>query len=95
MYLADEFRKTISKDAALERRFQPVTIEEPTVESTISILRGLKPRYEVCSCSCLGGSCLNAQRLYYSYRSIMGLRFPMVPWSQVRLYFLSVSLCPG
>ena len=46
---ADEYRKTISKDAALERRFQPVTIDEPTVESTISILRGLKPRYEVCS----------------------------------------------
>ncbi|KAJ7698117.1 P-loop containing nucleoside triphosphate hydrolase protein [Mycena rosella] len=43
----DEYRKTISKDAALERRFQPVQIEEPTVESTISILRGLKPRYEV------------------------------------------------
>ncbi|KAH9052308.1 P-loop containing nucleoside triphosphate hydrolase protein [Lactarius vividus] len=43
----DEYRKTISKDAALERRFQSVTIEEPTVESTISILRGLKPRYEV------------------------------------------------
>jgi len=43
----DEYRKTISKDAALERRFQPVTIEEPTVESTISILRGLKSRYEV------------------------------------------------
>jgi ATP-dependent Clp protease ATP-binding subunit ClpB len=47
-FTADEYRKTISKDAALERRFQPVTIEEPTVESTISILRGLKPRYEVC-----------------------------------------------
>lgn len=46
---ADEYRKTISKDAALERRFQPVTIDEPTVESTISILRGLKSRYEVCS----------------------------------------------
>ncbi len=44
---ADEYRKTIGKDAALERRFQPVTIDEPTVESTISILRGLKPRYEV------------------------------------------------
>jgi ATP-dependent Clp protease ATP-binding subunit ClpB len=44
---ADEYRKTIGKDAALERRFQPVQIEEPTVESTISILRGLKPRYEV------------------------------------------------
>ena len=58
MYLADEFRKTISKDAALERHFQPVTIEEPTVESTISILHGLKPHYEVCSCSCLGGSWL-------------------------------------
>ncbi|KAG6872381.1 hypothetical protein C0995_010133 [Termitomyces sp. Mi166 len=44
---ADEYRKTIAKDAALERRFQPVSIEEPTVESTISILRGLKSRYEV------------------------------------------------
>lgn len=43
----DEYRKTIGKDAALERRFQPVTIEEPTVASTISILRGLKPKYEV------------------------------------------------
>ncbi|OCH89260.1 P-loop containing nucleoside triphosphate hydrolase protein [Obba rivulosa] len=43
----DEYRKTIGKDAALERRFQPVTIDEPTVEATISILRGLKPRYEV------------------------------------------------
>ncbi|KAF6753367.1 P-loop containing nucleoside triphosphate hydrolase protein [Ephemerocybe angulata] len=43
----DEYRKTIGKDAALERRFQPVSIDEPTVGSTISILRGLKPRYEV------------------------------------------------
>ncbi|KAF7794963.1 hypothetical protein EIP86_006106 [Pleurotus ostreatoroseus] len=43
----DEYRQTIAKDAALERRFQPVQIEEPAVESTISILRGLKPRYEV------------------------------------------------
>ncbi|KAF8159220.1 hsp78-like protein [Crassisporium funariophilum] len=43
----DEYRKTIGKDAALERRFQPVTIDEPSVGSTISILRGLKPRYEV------------------------------------------------
>lgn len=43
----DEYRKTIAKDPALDRRFQPVTIEEPTVESTISILRGLKTRYEV------------------------------------------------
>lgn len=43
----DEYRKTIAKDAALERRFQPVKIDEPTVEDTISILRGLKPRYEV------------------------------------------------
>ena len=42
----DEYRKTIEKDPALARRFQPVKIEEPTVESTISILRGLKPRYE-------------------------------------------------
>ncbi|KAG2061360.1 P-loop containing nucleoside triphosphate hydrolase protein [Suillus hirtellus] len=43
----DEYRKTIGKDAALERRFQPVSIDEPTVETTISILRGLKSRYEV------------------------------------------------
>ena len=43
----DEYRKYIEKDAALERRFQPVHVEEPTVEDTISILRGLKERYEV------------------------------------------------
>lgn len=42
----DEYRKHIEKDAALERRFQPVYVGEPTVESTITILRGLKPRYE-------------------------------------------------
>src|SRR5579871_2734520 len=42
----DEYRKRIEKDAALERRFQPVMIEPPSVEATISILRGLKPRYE-------------------------------------------------
>ncbi|MDD4080689.1 MAG: ATP-dependent chaperone ClpB [Eubacteriales bacterium] len=42
-----EYRKYIEKDAALERRFQPVLVEEPTVEDTISILRGLKERYEV------------------------------------------------
>ena len=42
----DEFRKHIEKDAALERRFQPVFVGEPNVEDTISILRGLKPRYE-------------------------------------------------
>ena len=43
----DEYRQYIEKDAALERRFQPVTIDEPTVEDAISILRGLKERYEV------------------------------------------------
>ena len=43
----DEYRQYIEKDAALERRFQPVLVEEPTVEDTISILRGLKDRYEV------------------------------------------------
>jgi ATP-dependent Clp protease ATP-binding subunit ClpB len=42
----DEYRKHIEKDAALERRFQPIMIDQPTVEDTISILRGLKPRYE-------------------------------------------------
>ena len=43
----DEYRQYIEKDAALERRFQPVTVDEPTVEDTIAILRGLKERYEV------------------------------------------------
>lgn len=43
----DEYRKYIEKDAALERRFQPVTVKEPTIEDSISILRGLKERYEV------------------------------------------------
>lgn len=43
----DEYRKYIEKDAALERRFQPVTVNEPNVEDTVSILRGLKERYEV------------------------------------------------
>ncbi len=44
----DAYRKYIEKDAALERRFQPVMVSEPTVEDTISILRGLKERYEIC-----------------------------------------------
>ena len=43
----DEYRQYIEKDAALARRFQPVMVNEPTVEDTISILRGLKERYEV------------------------------------------------
>jgi ATP-dependent Clp protease ATP-binding subunit ClpB len=43
----DEYRKYIEKDPALERRFQPVLVNEPTVEDTVSILRGLKDRYEV------------------------------------------------
>src|SRR5205814_4243384 len=43
----DEYRKHIEKDAALERRFQPILVGEPSVEDTIAILRGLKERYEV------------------------------------------------
>ena len=43
----NEYRQYIEKDAALERRFQPVLVNEPTVEDTIAILRGLKERYEV------------------------------------------------
>ena len=43
----DEYRKHIEKDAALERRFQPVVVDQPSVEDTISILRGLKERFEV------------------------------------------------
>src|SRR3981189_3746099 len=43
----DEYRKHVEKDAALERRFQPVLVDQPSVEETISILRGLKDKYEV------------------------------------------------
>ena len=43
----DEYRKHIEKDAALERRFQPIIVDQPSVEDTISILRGLRERYEV------------------------------------------------
>ena len=43
----NEYRQYIEKDAALERRFQPVQVDEPTVEDTISILRGLKEKYEI------------------------------------------------
>src|SRR6202040_2003240 len=43
----NEYRKYIEKDAALERRFQPIVVDEPNVEDTISILRGLRERYEV------------------------------------------------
>ena len=43
----DEYKKYLEKDAALSRRFQPIMVDEPTVEDTISILRGLKERYEV------------------------------------------------
>lgn len=45
--MLDEYRKYVEKDPALERRFQPVLVEQPSVEDTISILRGLKERYEV------------------------------------------------
>ena len=43
----DEYRKYIEKDAALERRFQPILVDQPTVEDTVSILRGLKERFEI------------------------------------------------
>ena len=43
----DEYRKYVEKDAALARRFQPVMVQEPTVEDTISILRGIKEKYEL------------------------------------------------
>ena len=56
----DEYRKYIEKDAALERRFQPVQVDEPTVEDTISILRGLKERYEVYHGVCIHDSALVA-----------------------------------
>ena len=47
LHQLDEYKKYIEKDAALERRFQPVIVKEPSVEDTVSILRGLKEKYEI------------------------------------------------
>ena len=66
----DEYRQYIEKDAALERRFQPVMVEEPTVEDTISILRGLKERYEVFhGVKITDGALVAAATLSYRYIS--------------------------
>ena len=64
----DEYRKYIEKDAALERRFQPVRVDEPSVEDTISILRGLKERYEVHhGVRIQDGACIAAATLSHRY----------------------------
>ena len=65
----DEYRKYIEKDAALSRRFQPVMVEEPSVEDTISILRGLKERYEVYHGVKINDSALIAATLSHRYIS--------------------------
>ena len=66
----DEYRQYIEKDAALERRFQPVLVEEPTVEDTISILRGLKERYEVYhGVKIMDNALVSAAMLSYRYIS--------------------------
>ena len=66
----DEYRKYIEKDAALERRFQPVLVEEPSVEDTVSILRGLKERYEVYhGVKILDGALVAAATLSHRYIS--------------------------
>ncbi len=64
----DEYRKYIEKDAALERRFQPVYVDEPSVEDTISILRGLKERYEIYhSVRIQDAACIAASTLSHRY----------------------------
>jgi len=66
----DEYRQYVEKDAALERRFQPVLVEEPTVEDTITILRGLKERYEVYhGVQITDGAIINAATLSHRYIS--------------------------
>jgi ATP-dependent Clp protease ATP-binding subunit ClpB len=64
----DEYRKHVEKDAAFERRFQPITIDQPTVEETVAILRGLKPRYEAHhGVRILDGAILAAATLSHRY----------------------------
>ena len=70
----DEYRQYIEKDAALERRFQPVMVDEPTVEDTISILRGLKERYEV-----FHGVKITDQRIGSSSNAVKPLYFRPFP----------------
>ena len=66
----DEYRQYVEKDAALERRFQPVLVDEPTVEDTITILRGLKERYEVYhGVQITDGAIINAATLSHRYIS--------------------------
>src|SRR5690606_8981893 len=66
----DEYRKHIEKDAALERRFQPVIVDQPTVEDTISILRGLRERFEVHhGVKILDNACVAAAVLSHRYIS--------------------------
>ena len=77
----EEYKKTIEKDGALERRFQGVRVDEPSVESTISILRGLKPRYEVGSFLFLSFRFFGLSDFWS--RSIMELKFPIKLLSQV------------
>ncbi len=66
----DEYRKHLERDAALERRFQPITVEEPTVEHTIGILRGLRDRYEAHhKVQIMDGALIAAARLAHRYIS--------------------------
>ena len=72
----DEYRKYIEKDAALERRFQKVLVDEPSVEDTIAILRGLKERYEVTSWCGDHGSCHRCGCRTLSHRYIADRQLP-------------------
>lgn len=71
----NEYQKHIEKDAALERRFQPVTIEEPTLEDSIAILRGLRERYEIFHGVHITESAIHAA-VFLSYRYITDRRLP-------------------
>jgi ATP-dependent Clp protease ATP-binding subunit ClpB len=70
---SDEYRRTIEKDAALNRRFQPIIVDEPTVEQTITILRGLKSKYEVHHSITVSDSALVTAAIY-ARRYVMRFR---------------------
>ena len=71
----DEYQKYIERDAALERRFQPVMVNEPSLEDSIAILRGLRERYEIFHGVHITESAIHAA-VYLSYRYITDRRLP-------------------
>ena len=87
----DEYRKYIEKDPALERRFQPVMVDEPDVEDTISILRGIKERYEVYHGVKITDSALVQRRWFSAFVGQTRFSAALLAGSLLKLSLISAS----